>query len=235
MTTSKLTNNHHWKQPENWLNRSLIMKDIKKMTQREEGWRHGMGRSQAHGVAINYQEGYLGCRGSPWGAHRVPVPHSGPQPGAPVPGKEVPITASLKTCMDCISVRQSSTGVPGLPLEGPENGLALSQTCSALQCRSSSLKGTRDIRGETKLTGFRVRAGGGGEGISFLGCKCWQAPFTPFWPLPHLASKHREVPNLWSPLTWFNTVFPAWCPLRPRPTQAQATSNSFSTQVADLD
>lgn len=64
-----------------------------------------------------------------------------------------------------------------LLLKGPhKDSLPHKLTRSTLQCRGSSLKSTIDIRGETKLTNFRERAGG--SGLSN--------------PLP--GQKHRQVP-----------------------------------------
>lgn len=89
-------------------------------------------------------------------------------------------------------------------LKGPStDSLVHKLTFSGLQHRGSSLKSTRDLRGETELTSFRARArraeagtalsrsrGAGGCHYSFVE------------PPPTQPAQYRQLPNLSSPLTW---------------------------------
>lgn len=97
-------------------------------------------------MATKNQEGHLSCRDP----QRVPAPHLAPQPRAPVPGKEVPITFCC----------ENEQGVPLRKTKGcrrPKHTahrrpvhkfihLKLTISCGS---RSES---TRDIQGDTKLT-----------------------------------------------------------------------------------
>lgn len=111
-------------------------------------------------------------------------------------------------------------------------------THSRLKCRRSSLKNTRDIQEGTKLSSFRVRAGGVGVGQCSPGQKWWQASLFLCWALllpnslMQVGAKSEFTINL------TNTICSTLVIPKPCSTQlawmAEILVSGFSKQVAYL-
>lgn len=152
-------------------------------------------------VEIKNQKEYLSCRDTPWRVSVLTLTPSYPS-WITVLGREVPIYLAMKMNKLCLWVRQRVAGVSGIPFKGPTDFFTHRLISFGTQFRRSSLKNTRNIQGETELTGFRVGAGGAevkaalsrywstnGHHCSFV-----ESSLSP-------TSKHKRVPNMNSPLT----------------------------------
>lgn len=53
--------------------------------------------------------------------------HQPPQPEAPMPGRQVPITPGYEDHLKCIQVRRCSSGASGIPLQCPMHRLTHTQ------------------------------------------------------------------------------------------------------------
>lgn len=128
----------------------------------------------------------------------VPVPHLTSQSRTLVLGIGIRITSGCEIQQELHSsemmkaywsVRHSSWGAQ-------EHEHTHKLIHSRLQHRGSSLKSSKHMQRGTKLTRFRVRAGGQGAGKISPLQKPWQASLLLCWALPYPASRCRHVPNL---------------------------------------
>ena len=86
---------------------------------------------------------------------------------------------TVKTSRHCGWRRRKFLESQAIPLKGPHRDL-LRLPPSELQHGGSSLKGTRDIQGETEVFGIKESAGGAAS----LRQKCWQWELFFCWTLP---------------------------------------------------
>ena len=105
-------------------------------------------------------------------------------------------------------MRLGNVDVPGILLMGPHTDLSAHQLAhSELQFWGSSLKSSRYIRGGAELARYSMRAAGAEVRAGLFRDKSADRCHRSFVELSsHPADKHRQVPNLSSPLTcltWF--------------------------------
>ena len=107
-----------------------------------------------------------------------------PQPGIPLPGKEVPMTCG---CENQQELRLNETEGSWSPRHSSERACTdlVGLSPSQLQHSVRNLIGTRDIQKGAEFAGIGARVGG----ASFSIQKCWQRPPFLFWALPHRDSR----------------------------------------------
>lgn len=126
-------------------------------------------------------------------------PHTCSQSGAPVLGRGLCIPSGCENQMGCRRPRHTPQGAS-------TDSLAQKLIRSVLRAKTAALNRTRDIQGGTKLTSFRVRAGGAEVRAALSRDKTAGSRHCSFVETPfHTACR---VIDLCSPLIWLTPITP---------------------------